>query len=175
MSSKHLQPIRDLLPDASLYALVDTALKGPPAERVLKLNHRVKRCLFRGSLGETLRDVAPYLIDLKAQTTFARWFLGPGNGLQYGLAFESPAGLDELNAHFRHLLLAGVFPLGPALHFRFYDARVWPAWLPNCPPDRLRAMFGPVDRFFLATDEEMHTWSLSRAGRCRLSRSVLTA
>ena len=94
----------------SSFALFDPSGQPDLLARLQRLPPAKRTCLWRGSLGEALADVAPHLAVLQPRSTFGRWFLGAGKG--HGIICTSEAGLDELAAHFRSLLLVAAYPLG---------------------------------------------------------------
>lgn len=128
----------------TLYALVDAArdCDGPFEAAESGLRHQ---SLFAGDLGAALADVAPYLVEVRARTSFYTWFFEQfGNSV--GVLFESTADFDILRRHFRTLLQVRD-DARKRYYFRFYDPRVLRVFLPACTPDEARRFFGPIQTF----------------------------
>ncbi len=104
-------------------------------------------CLYEGRIPQVLEEAAPHIVRLAAASSYTRWFLEEGWGRHWGVLLQSQANLMALRAHFRRLLLVQD-QAGRKFNFRFFDPRVLRTYLPTCEPHELRAVFGPVARFF---------------------------
>ena len=126
---------------ASLYAVIDAAREpdGPSQAEQAGLPFR---SLLAGELGGRLRDVAPYLVEFRTRSQFARWWFGRW-GKSAGVLLEAPVGLAELRTHLRTLLIVR-HEDGRKYYFRFYDPRVLRVFLPSCTADEGKRFFGPI-------------------------------
>jgi hypothetical protein len=140
---------QDVVEDKTLrvYALLD----GARSERihpnvVLSLTDHV--CLYEGNLPQELAEAAPYLVGLRKDQPFTRWLMREGRNRSWGLFVLSHSPLMELRRHFRAFLKVKN-EAGRVLNFRFYDPRVLREFLPTCDGEQLKALFGPVHKFYL--------------------------
>lgn len=150
-------------PAPEVFALLDAA-RDP---RILPLIRRSKldyRCLFLGDVHPALARTAPYLVHLARRSRLTRELLRLGWGNAWGIFVRSPAILQDLRRHFRGLLRVRD-EAGKVFFFRFYDPRVLRIYLPTCNREELRAVFGPVERYLLETDDSasLSAFSLVRA------------
>jgi hypothetical protein len=105
-------------------------------------------CLYSGDLAPEVRSVAPYLIQLEYNDARTDRFIERGWGNSWGVFLKCDMRLDLLRRHLREFLIVRD-PLGNSLLFRYYDPRVLRAYLPTCTFTELRAIFGPVERFWM--------------------------
>jgi hypothetical protein len=151
-------------PWSKVYAILD----GASIERLPKVlwQHAPEhQCLFRGDLEDDMREVAPYLVELRPGTDFTAWAVS-GWGEHWGIFMQAPASLSmiELRKHFRTITRV-LSPEGKWLYFRFYDPRTLRSYLPTCEPAELDQVFGPVTTFIAeADDAEQAHWFRRRAG-----------
>ena len=138
-------------PKLLIYCLQDTAAS-PRLHPNLVLSQTDQACLFQGNLPALVAENAPYLARLRAGSPYARWFVRESWGHAWGLYCSSHAGIMELSAHFRRLLLARKED-GGLLQFRFYDPRVLSAYLPTCTAKELKQVFGPVEKFWMESGD----------------------
>ncbi len=109
-------------------------------------------CLYEGKLPKVLLEAAPHLVRLAAVAAYTRWYLQESWRNNWGVFFQSKANLTSLRQHFQRLLLVKR-ESGRILSFRFYDPRVLRVYLPTCTPEELSAVFGPVERFFVESED----------------------
>ncbi len=110
-------------------------------------------CLYRGELEPDLAEVAPYLVNVIADSEFSDWLMKDGWGQHWGIWGTSRANLQSLHQHFRRLMIVQS-PEGEPLYFRFYDPRVLRTFLPTCEGEELQQMFGAgVESFRMEGDE----------------------
>jgi Domain of unknown function (DUF4123) len=128
-------------------AILDGA-RDPRIFRAVDATTLDKSCLYAGRLPFVVQEVAPYLIVLERDDKFTRYLLQEGWGQSWGIYLRSETPLPTLRRHFRTLLKVKAED-GRRLIFRWYDPRVLRAYLPTCLPDELRAVFGPVDNFYM--------------------------
>jgi hypothetical protein len=130
-----------------LFAIVDAARD----DRALGLlQGAVGECvsLYEGWTGESLSDVAPYLVRLTDDDALLEALLQHGWGQAWGVFFTSEGSVKELRRHLRHFLRVQDED-GNALLFRFYDPRVLRAYLGTCTPYETQTFFGPVEAFII--------------------------
>ncbi len=145
-----------------VYALLDGArsLRIHP-NLILSDNENI--CLYEGKLPRELEEAAPYVTRLRKQETFTHWLLRESWNQSWGLFFLTHAPLMEVRRHFRTLLKVKTEDHG-ILHFRFYDPRVLRIFLPTCNGEELKAVFGPVDPFYIEAGDGKNLREFSRDG-----------
>lgn len=96
--------------------------------------------------GEGLADVAPYLVEVRAdrlaRLIHASW------GRAWGVILTSGYPLRTVLPHLQRLLEVTTADGSPYL-FRFYDPRVLRAVVPVCTADELDELLGPIDRYVI--------------------------
>ena len=130
-----------------LFAIVDAARD----DRVLGvLQSATGECvsLYEGWTGQSLSDVAPYLVRLTGDEALLEALLEHGWGHAWGVFFTSEGSFKEIRRHLRHFLRVQDED-GNALLFRFYDPRVLRAYLTTCTPYETQTFFGPVEAFVI--------------------------
>jgi hypothetical protein len=125
--------------DARIFRAVDAS----PAD---------KSCLYAGRLPFVIQEVAPYLVVLEREDKLTHFLLDEGWGQSWGIYLRTEAPLQTVRRHFRTLLKVKDYT-GRNLFFRWYDPRVLRVFLPTCLPDELRAMFGPVENFYMEGED----------------------
>ena len=104
--------------------------------------------LFRESPTEDIIHVTPFLVRVDPAGLMPVWLTMEQVALETALFLTAEAGLQELLTHFRRYLLIRD-AAGKPVYFRFYDARVLPAFLEAATPGEARGFFGAVRRFFV--------------------------
>jgi hypothetical protein len=139
-------------PGVQVYALVDAARneKIYPAVTGCTLEWE---CLYIGDIPIELQQVAPYLVQLHKDDSFTASLITDGWEDHWGIYMWAPAELADLKQHFRKFLTVAD-EAGKQLVFRYYDPRVFRAYLPTCTPAELDQMFGPVQEFIVPGPEE---------------------
>jgi len=135
---------------SKVYAVIDAAraieLIGAARQRGLDAY-----TLFTGDLAEEVGHVGPCLVPIPELERFAgSW--SDAMGKLPGVLLTTGAGLDAIAHHLRGLFLAEDEE-GAAYFFRFYDPRVFRAYLPTCTSEERAAFFGPVQGWVVETDE----------------------
>jgi hypothetical protein len=120
--------------------------------------------LFAGELGGKLEQVAPYVVEFRAGSSFGRWWFEQW-GQSAGIMVEAPARLEELRQHFRTLLIVRD-EHRQKFYFRFYDPRVLRVFLPSCAADEVGRFFGPITAIYCEGQggEELLTFRSGPAG-----------
>jgi hypothetical protein len=128
-------------------AVLDGA-RDPRIFRAVDATALDKSCLYAGRLPLVIQEVAPYLVVLEREDQFTRFLLEEGWGNSWGIFLRTESPLPTVRRHFRTFLKVKD-ESGRNLVFRWYDPRVMRVYLPTCLPDELRAVFGPVDNFYM--------------------------
>ena len=110
------------------------------------------RCLFQGKSEEELADVAPYLLNVPAESDASKLVFGELWGRSAAVHVVTTAPLADLRTHLRHFLMV-LTEDGKTLYFRFYDPRVLRMFLPTCAPEQLAEFFGPVESFYVEDED----------------------
>jgi hypothetical protein len=153
MSNPHVNKILDhLWPQGfrrwvKVCAVLDCA-RDPRIFRAVDASNLDKVCLYAGRLPFVIQEVAPYLVILEREDKLTRLLLEEGWGQSWGIFLKTESPLPTVRRHFRTLLTVKD-EAGRKLLFRWYDPRVLRVFLPTCFPDELRAVFGPVDNFYM--------------------------
>ena len=135
----------EIIENKAKYCLLDAARVGPELLECLakSVSHD---SLYRGRSEELLKEVAPYIAELKPGSEFDEWVFSKGWGDNWGVFIKSRDSLETLWKHFRKFLLVRD-EKGTEMYFRFYDPRVLRIFLPSCSESQLAEFFGPVDSF----------------------------
>lgn len=115
-----------------LYAVLDAARR----ERILQLlrqNVEEHRSLYEGVEGETMADVAPYLVGpMKESSLLLEALVLEGWGKRWGIYCTSEIEFKEVRRHFRRFLMVEDEETEERLYLRFYDPAVMRVFLPSC-------------------------------------------
>lgn len=126
---------------AAIYVVLDAARQPDGPEQFQHSDAR-SESLFAGELGGKLKEVAPYLVEFRARSAFARWWFEQW-GHSVGIMAEAPVRLEELRQHFRTLLIVRD-EQRRKFYFRFYDPRVLREFVPKCTAEEVKRFFGPI-------------------------------
>jgi hypothetical protein len=138
-------------PDLSVYAIVDGANCADLLDKLYDLRPEFV-CLYSGELEPDMAEVAPYLVRLIPDTPFTDWLLRDGWGRSWGIFAVTEADLKSMRRHLRTFLMVHD-PDGKPMYFRYYDPRVFRAYLPTCNADETTTVFGPVQSYVLEHKE----------------------
>lgn len=156
--------LRQLLfgnPDESTYAVLDGA-RVPGLVARLRAATEEQACLYRGELKPDLRDRAPYLVKLRAESPFTDWLLREQWGNSAGVFAVTPVGIEALRRHFRGFLRVRD-QTGRVLYFRWYDPRVLRVYLPTCNAREIETVYGPISAFFCEAEDPPQALYFPRA------------
>jgi hypothetical protein len=128
------------------YAVLDAARDKVIHPKILNLQ-KDWLCLYHGSKATELALVAPYLIQLEREAPFTDWIINQGWGKSWGIFLKSNEPLERVQRHLRKFLMV-YSEEGEPLYFRYYDPRVFRAYLPTCNETELKLIFGPITSFF---------------------------
>ena len=137
-------------PGVNAFAILDGA-SVPGLVQLLHRHDPTRECLYRGELQPDIAEVAPYVVQLEAGTEFTDLVLNQGWGKHWGIFALAAADLFTMRQHLRRFLTVHD-STGKPLLFRYYDPRVMSIYLPTCNPDEVKAMFGPVSRYFMESE-----------------------
>jgi hypothetical protein len=130
-------------------------LDGASVPGLVQVLHRCTpeyECLYRGDLKPDIAEVAPYLVQLEANTEFTDLVLNQGWGNHWGVFALTPEDLFGMRQHLRKFLTVHD-STGKPLLFRYYDPRVMRTYLPTCTPDEVTTFFGPISTYFMESEE----------------------
>ena len=141
----------EMPPGIKVYAIIDGARneKIYPAVKECTLEWA---CLYLGKIAPELEQVAPYLVKLEKENPLTTQLAMEGWADHWGIYFWAPAELEDLRHHFRKFLTVSD-ESGKQFVFRYYDPRVFRAFLPTCLPAEAEALFGPVQEFIVPGKE----------------------
>jgi hypothetical protein len=105
-------------------------------------------CLYAGALAPEIEVVAPYVVQLDYNDKLTKELLNEGWGNSWGIYLRADSTLDRIRRHLRTLLTVQDHS-GKRLLFRYYDPRVLRVYLPTCVAEELRAVFGPIECFWM--------------------------
>ena len=154
-----------------VWMVVDGA-RDPQVYTHLRASYMEYSCLYNGQLEPPLEEAAPYLVRLEYQNRYTRQLLEMAWGNSWGIVVICDESLEKLRRHLRTLLVVRG-PRGQQLVFRYYDPRVLRVYLPTCGAEDLRAVFGPVETFYVEDTNTDDLWEFRRDGP-RLLRNKLS-
>lgn len=139
-------------PDQFVYAVLDGAAM---PDLPLYLSHSDAydfETTLRGWLNPELAKAAPYLVALKQDSKLVDWLLGDActEYPNLGTLIRSGAGMRAMRQHCREISeVSG--PNQQFLFFRWYDPRVFTAFMFSSKPEQLNDFFGPITLAVLPT------------------------
>jgi len=115
-----------------LYAIVD----GARDRRILQLireHIEPHQSLFDGLKGESLEDVAPYIVGpMQEGSALLEKLVWEGWGKRWGIWCSSADRFAEVRRHWRRYLMVDLEESGERVYFRFYDPGVLRVFWPTC-------------------------------------------
>ena len=141
-------------PALTTYAILDGASIPDLLEQLDSLQPEYV-CLYRGELDAGMDEVVPYLVQLEPGHIFTRWLLDKGWGEHYGVYLHTPEPIAIIRLHLRRSLRVYMED-GSAVYFRYYDPRVFRAFMPSMTPEESTAFFGPIKTFLCEAEEKDH-------------------
>lgn len=146
--------------DEGLFALLDCA-RSQAISGLLEEGGCDCATLYSGAMAERMAEYVPYLVALAPSAPLLLQLVEHGWGESWGYYFFSSHALHELLRHFREFVTIKL-PDGKPVLFRFYDPRVLRAYLPTCIPEEIERFFGPVDRFYVESEDGLSLLSFAR-------------
>ena len=158
-----------------LYAILD----GARDVRILELLTQSKeehRSLYEGAQGETLAQVAPYLVRLDKDSLLLASMIFEGWGNNWGVFLSCADDFQQVWQHLRRFLEVQL-PDGKQVYFRFYDPRVLRMFLPTCGGDEAKQFFGPIKHYVMEAEQpdKLLQFANTGHGTDRKSISLLPA
>ena len=166
------QLLSALWADARLrvYGMVLGSRIGGLPDRLAQAGSLDYHCLIPGALSPVLKQRAPYLVELRPDSPFARWLLleAAAGFADWGVVARSSARLLEFRSHARDLRTA-VGPDGRTCRLDWMDPAVLDILLTAASPDQLQAVFSRLESLTVMAPAR---WSEYRvvAGRLQLRR-----
>lgn len=139
-----------------LYALLDAA-RDPGVLAALRTSGEVYYSLYDGPEGEALDPVAPYLVQLHAQSPLTHTLIREHWGKSWGVFLWALADFKAVRRQLRRFLMVQDAK-GKDMYFRFYDPRVLRVFLPTCTPQEAADFFGPISAFLIESDQPARAW-----------------
>ncbi len=155
---------------APLYALVDAACdKSIPG--LLVHAQEQHQSLYEGRSATELAAWAPYLVELPLEAPLIKALIAKGWGKGWASYFTSKASFQDLRHHFRRFLMVQI-ENGALVYFRFYDPRVLRDFLPTTTPGETKVFFGPVEIWFLESEDPQSILSFMQEKDGLVARQV---
>jgi hypothetical protein len=139
-----------------LFAVLDAA-RDPGVLAALCTSGELYYSLYDGAEGETLDEVAPYLVQLRAQSPLTHALIREHWGKSWGVFLWALADFKSVRRQLRRFLMVQDAK-GKDMYFRFYDPRVLRVFLPTCTPQEVADFFGPISAFLIESDQPARAW-----------------
>jgi Domain of unknown function (DUF4123)/Inner membrane component of T3SS, cytoplasmic domain len=131
----------------TLFAVVDPT-RSPRILQLLRESVEYSRSLYEGAAGDTLADVAPYLVQLPdKRSRLVTALVTEGLMRRWGVFLTSTRPFKDVRRHFRRFLVVREEDTGEKLYFRFYDPVVLRSFLPTCSVLQQREFFDEISAF----------------------------
>jgi hypothetical protein len=156
------------------YVLIDAALWGIDIDILFLNEDAIYRSLFRGSTGEKLWSVAPYLVDISSNKELVKKIKEKDSIERRVTWLSSPLNIDALRKHLRHFLRMKRGD-NSYIYFRFYDPFVVNAVFPNLNKEQYSEFFDKLD-YLIADDiriNERHIYYLSSEKILQVKHQIL--
>jgi len=144
------------------YVLIDAALWDTDINMLFLDEKIIYKSLFRGSTGEKLWSVAPYLVDISSNEKLVKQIKEMNPVERRVMWLSSSLNIDELRKHLRRFLRMKKED-GDYIYFRFYDPFVANTVFPNLSHEQAVQFFEKID-YLIADDiriNERHIFYLS--------------
>jgi len=123
------------------YVIADGAL-----DKEVDVNLEVYRPKYRTLYPEHYEKAAgyaqPFLVDLESSTEFKEWFLEKGYGNGRGIYIITTQNIDTLAENIKGFTLGHMKEGNKETFFRFYDPKIFPAFLRMLAANQLVQLFG---------------------------------
>lgn len=152
--AKRAAALESLSAEENLYALVDAARD----RRILALVDacdETSQSLLASPQGESLRQVAPYLVHIARGSALFEVLVNEGWGESWGIYLKATRPFAEVRNRLRQSLFVRNEETGENLYFRFYDPRVLRLFWPTCTPRQKSEILGTeISAFLLENDAD---------------------
>ncbi|MDI3284563.1 DUF4123 domain-containing protein [Polyangium sp. 15x6] len=136
-----------------LYAVVDSARDRRILE-VLREGVEPHQSLYDGLQGETLEDVAPYLVGpFRKDSALLDRLLAEGFGNRWGIFCTSYDKFVEVRRHWRRFLMVTLESTNEKVYFRFYDPGVFRVFWPTCSPAQRQEFSAGMEEIFVEEED----------------------
>ncbi|MDC3960500.1 DUF4123 domain-containing protein [Polyangium jinanense] len=154
-AEKALEELRGVAGREKLYAVVDAARD----DRILELlreHVEPHRSLYDGVEGETLEEVAPYLVGpMREDSGLLDKLVLEGWGRRWGIWCTSEERFVEVRRHWRRFLMVELEETGERVYFRFYDPGVMRVFWDTCNESQRTEMKGDLVLSYEAEHQEL--------------------
>ncbi|UQA58627.1 DUF4123 domain-containing protein [Polyangium aurulentum] len=148
-AARALTLLRGQAESAPLYAVVDGGRERRVLE-VLRQHVEPHQSLYDGLQGETLEDVAPYLVGpMRKDSELLERLLTEGFGRRWGIFCTSYEKFVEVRRHFRRFLMVELESKHEAVYFRFYDPAVFRTFWPTCNAGQQKELSEGLEEIFV--------------------------
>jgi Domain of unknown function (DUF4123)/Inner membrane component of T3SS, cytoplasmic domain len=140
--------LRQEADSAGLFAILDAAR----SDRILELlreSVEEHRSLYEGVKGETMAEVAPYLVRLPKGSRLLEALVREGWGKRWGVYSTCKRPFKEVRRHLRRFLMVENDTTGAPMYFRFYDPGTMRVFLPTCTARQAAEFFGDIGAFLV--------------------------
>lgn len=141
------------LDDKPNYVLIDAALWQEDIEIIFS-SDLPYRSLFRGSTGEKLWSVAPYLLDINGQEGFVQKIQAMDKIQRRVAWISSTLDIDSLRKHLRRFLRLKKEDES-YIYFRFYDPYVIQSTFPSLTEEQYQEFMNPI-QLLIAEDTRIN-------------------
>lgn len=141
------------LEDKPNYVLIDAALWQEDIE-IIFASGLPYRSLFRGSTGEQLWSVAPYLLDISRQDEFVQKIQAMDKIQRRVSWIASTLDIDSLRKHLRRFLRLKREDES-YIYFRFYDPYVIQSTFPSLSEEQYKELMAPI-QLLIAEDTRIN-------------------
>lgn len=132
-----------------LYAIVDAG-RGLRVLELLRQHIEPHQSLYDGLEGETLEDVAPYLVGpMRKDSALLEHLLDEGFGKRWSIFVTSPEKFVEVRRHFRRFLKVEMEHSHEEVFFRFFDPGVLRPFWPTCTAGQKREFATGLEQIFV--------------------------
>ncbi len=139
--------------NAPLYAIVD----GARDRRILEMvreHVEPHQSLYDGLQGETLEDVAPYLVGpFRSDSGLLDRLLAEGYGNRWGIFCTSHDKFVEVRRHWRRFLMVTLESTNEKVYFRFYDPGVFRVFWPTCNASQRGEFSAGMEEIFVEEED----------------------
>lgn len=132
-----------------LYAIVDAG-RGLRILELLRQHIEPHQSLYDGLEGETLEDVAPYLVGpMRKDSALLEHLLDEGFGKRWSIFMTSQEKFVEVRRHFRRFLKVEMEHSHEEVFFRFFDPGVLRPFWPTCSAGQKREFATGLEQIFV--------------------------